>query len=560
MARASTNGGGARLPEAAADVLKSIGAFLRRWDKDALARAEQDARRAEQRLREAIDVLPEGIVFLDAEGRYILWNRRYAEIYHRSADLFAPGRRLVDTLRIGVARGDYPDAIGREEEWIAERMALLTHPGVRHEQRIADGRWIMIEERATGDGGVVGLRVDITDLKDQAEALRQALARAEGANKAKSDFLANISHEIRTPLNGVLGLAAVLEQGPLDPTQREIVQTMIASANTLDALLRDLLAFARLETGRLELDSEPFSLCEALRQSVALFRTAADEKGLALSLEFAPDAEQMVLGDPGRLKQVICNLISNAVKFTADGAIVVRLKVEGRGETRRQIIEVADTGVGFDPADAERLFRRFEQADASVSRQFGGAGLGLAISRQLVDLMGGDIRAEGRPGQGSSFIVELNLPPAEPAAAEEPPEPARPTGLHILVAEDNATNRKVAELLLASMGATAECVEDGRQAVEAARSGGYDLALIDLQMPRMDGLSAIRAIREEEAASRRRRLPMIVLSANVMPEHLAASRMAGADDHIGKPISARELAGAILAVMECAKARIAEAG
>src|SRR5471032_2780662 len=215
--------------------------FVRRWDKDALERVEIDARTAERRLREAIDVLPEGIVFLDAQGRYILWNEKYAEIYHRSADLFKPSRRLADTLRIGVARGDYPDAIGREEAWIAERLNLLKNPGVRHEQRLADGRWIMIEERATSDGGVIGLRIDITEMKEQAQDLRQALARAEAANKAKSDFLANMSHEIRTPLNGVLGLAGVLEQSTLQPDQLDILKTIIGSANTLDALLGDLL-------------------------------------------------------------------------------------------------------------------------------------------------------------------------------------------------------------------------------------------------------------------------------------------------------------------------------
>jgi signal transduction histidine kinase/CheY-like chemotaxis protein len=541
-------------------VWRSLGAFLRRWDKDALERAELDARRAEQRLREALDALPEGIVFLDADGRYVLWNRRYAEIYHRSADLFAPGRRLEETLKIGVGRGDYPDAIGREDQWLSERLALLKNPGVRHEQRISDGRWIMIEERATSDGGVIGLRVDITDLKEQAQALRQALARAEAANTAKSDFLANMSHEIRTPLNGVLGLASVLAQGPLDPGQQEIVQTIAASANTLDVLLRDLLTFARLESGRLELDAAPFCLADAVRQSAALFRAAAADKGLELVVGIDADAGVEVMGDGPRFRQVVCNLISNAVKFTAAGRVEVSLRLEGRGETRRQVLQVADTGIGFEPGDAERLFRRFEQADASITRRFGGTGLGLAITRQLVDLMGGTIRAEGRPGFGARFIVELGLDPAVvQASATE--AGAAPEGLRILVAEDNAINRKVAELMLGSMGAEVTCVENGREAVDAARLTGWDLALIDLQMPVMDGLSAIRAIRAEEAASGRGRLPVIVLSANVMPEHLAASSAAGADDHIGKPIRVGELARAISAALEPVEAvRRTEAG
>ena len=535
---------------------RAVLAFIRRWDKDALERAENDARKAERRLREAIDVLPEGVVFLDAEGRYILWNKRYADIYHRSADLFEPGRKLADTLRIGVARGDYPDAIGREEEWIAQRLALMTNPGERHEQRLSDGRWIMIEERGTSEGGVIGLRVDITDMKEQAQALRQALQRAEAANKAKSDFLANMSHEIRTPLNGVLGLASILERSRLDPDQHDMIQTIMASANTLNMLLSDLLTFARLESGRLQLDVQPFDLKSMIQETAALFRGDIQAKGLSLELDLEDDGDEHLLGDAPRLKQVLLNLLSNAVKFTAEGAVGVRLRGVGQGETRRFVIEVADSGIGFDPDDAERLFRRFEQADASVTRRYGGTGLGLAICRQIVDLMGGSITATGRPGKGATFTVELCLPSAAAASAPRalPDTPVDPlsaaAGLRILVAEDNPTNRKVVKLMLASIGADPDCVENGQEAVEAARRCSYDLALIDLQMPVMDGLTAIGAIRAEEAARDRPRLPMIVLSANVMPEHLAASKAAGADGHIGKPIQAAELFSAIAVALQ----------
>ena len=195
--------------------------FTRRLAGAALTAAEAEAQLARDRLRDVIEAIPEGVVFLDAEGRYILWNRRYAEIYHRSADLFRPGARLIDTLREGVRRGDYPDAIGREEAWLADRAAKLRDAeGARHEQRLADGRWLMIEERRTSDGGVIGLRVDITELKRQAELLAQALAHAEAANRAKGEFLSDMSHELRTPLNGVLGLIQALEGTTLDEQQR----------------------------------------------------------------------------------------------------------------------------------------------------------------------------------------------------------------------------------------------------------------------------------------------------------------------------------------------------
>ena len=527
------------------EAISALAAFARRWDKDALERAEGEARRAERRLREAIDVLPEGIVFLDREGRYVLWNKRYAELYHRSADLFEPGRKLEETLRIGVARGDYPEALGREDEWVAHRLALLKNPGVRHEQRIADGRWIMIEERATADGGVVGLRVDITEMKEQAEALRLALARAEAASRAKSDFLANLSHEIRTPLNGVLGLAEALERGGLDPGQREIVSTIRDSAGALNELLCDLLTFSDLEAGKLELRAASCRLSEMAEAVARRYRPAAEAKGLTLEVETDAAAQAPVLADAEQLAQVLSQLLSNAVKFTAEGRVTVRLSLAGSGEARRQLIEVADTGVGFDPDDAERLFKRFEQGDASFTRRFGGMGLGLAICRQMVELMGGAVRATSRPGRGATFTIDLPWRPAEPQAEAALLDEARPAGLKVLVAEDNPTNRKVAELMLTAMGAEAECVENGKLAVEAVRGTDYDIALMDLQMPVMDGLEAIRAIRGEEASSGRPRLPIVVVSANVAPEHMAASSAAGADGHVGKPIRPEELFSAI---------------
>jgi len=540
--------------------LVAVAAFLRRWDKDALERAEGDARRAEQRLREAIDVLPEGIVFLDRELRYILWNKRYAEIYHRSADLFAPGRKLEDTLRIGVARGDYPDAVGREDSWIAERMALMQNPGVRHEQRISDGRWLMIEERATSDGGIIGLRVDITEMKEQAQALRLALGRAEAASRAKSDFLANLSHEIRTPLNGVLGLAEALERGVESSHHRQVVQGIIESARSLNEQLCDLLTFAQLDAGKVELALAPARLGEVLVAAVGQHRDAAEAKGLTLDLEIEPDADPAVMADAGRLGQVMSQLLGNAVKFTTTGGVRLRLAMTGFGETRRQMIEVIDTGVGFDPDQAERLFLKFEQADASFTRKFGGVGLGLAICRQMVELMGGGVHATGRPGRGATFTVELplRLSDREPEAAGE--DMASPAGLKVLVAEDNPTNRKVAELMLAAIGAEAECVENGQLAVEAARASDYDIALMDLQMPVMDGLEAIRAIRGEEASSGRPRLPIVVVSANVAPEHLAASSAAGADGHVGKPIRPEELVAAISEAVRDSDGRLAQTG
>jgi signal transduction histidine kinase/ActR/RegA family two-component response regulator len=515
----------------------------------ALRQAEQQALRAETRLREAIDALPEGLVFLDSEGRYVLWNERYAEIYHRSADLFREGVRLADTLKIGVARGDYPDAIGREEEWLADRMALLDNPGQRHEQRLADGRWVMIEERRTSDGGAIGLRIDITEMKEQAAALTMALHRAEAASRAKSEFLANMSHEIRTPLNGVLGLAEVLGRTELNEPQRELLKTIVGSAATLDGVLADLLDFSRLEAGRLTVSETAFDLGELIAAAASPYRSAAEAKGLDFGLSLDETASRRVVGDPARLRQILTNLLSNAVKFTSEGRVGLSVAKAARGD--RYYFEVRDSGIGFEPEQAERLFSRFEQADGSITRQFGGTGLGLSISRQLAELMGGQISAASKPGRGAVFTLMLPLPAARdaPAAAKAAIEaPARPP--RVLVVDDNETNRKVAELILAAIGAEVTCVEDGQAAVGAVESGDFDVVLMDLQMPVMDGLSATRAIRAREASAGLPRLPIVVLSANVMREHVEASNAAGADDHIGKPVCAETLIAAVLQAVE----------
>ena len=259
-------------------------AALNPWG--AAAKAKADAEAAERRLREALDALPTGVVFLDSELRYILWNKAYGEIYHRSSDLFRVGRPLAETLRIGVERGDYPAAVGREEAWLAERLALLQNPTAeRHEQQIRDGRWVMIEERRTADGGVIGLRVDITDLKAQASALREALTRAEAAGRAKAEFLANVSHELKTPLNGVMGLAEVLARSPLSAPQRQVLDEILASAARLHHLLGDLLDFNALEAGKVELHRVRFSPAAVARAAAERFRPAAEAKGLALAVD-----------------------------------------------------------------------------------------------------------------------------------------------------------------------------------------------------------------------------------------------------------------------------------
>jgi signal transduction histidine kinase len=318
---------------------------------------------------------------------------------------------------VGLSKGLYAEAIGREEEWLEDRLARQTSAYSVHEQPLADGRWLRIEERRTASGGTVATLVDITDL-------RSAREQAEAASRAKSEFLANMSHELRTPLNGVLGIAGVLAGTSLDQRQREMVEVIESSASTLERLLSDILDLARVETGKMQVQCEPFHLGQAVRAGAALAELQAGEKGLAFKLEIAASAERMVEGDPLRLRQVLVNLLSNAVKFTHEGGVTVRVWGEGPDPRPTFTFEVQDTGIGFDRETGERLFGRFEQADGSITRRFGGSGLGLAISRSLTEFMGGTLTAASEPGAGATFTFTLpftcGAEQAEPGPAPQP--------------------------------------------------------------------------------------------------------------------------------------------
>jgi PAS domain S-box-containing protein len=499
-----------------------------------------------------VRLLPNPILAKNArDGRYVLINEAAEKAFGMSSAEWI-GKSAFELFPKNEAQAfaeEDADVILSRQMRLSEEEPITTRDGLRY---------FTTKKFATYDGDrplhLVTLGEDVTERREAALALRAALADAEDANRAKSEFLANMSHEIRTPLNGIVAGADMLARCDLDPRAQELVGIIASSGATLERLLSDILDLARIEAGRITIETTVFDLGELVRSTAALAKLQADEKGVALKVEVEPAVERHFAGDPHRIRQVLLNLLSNAVKFTERGSVTVLASRTAAGRVR---VTVRDTGIGFNPETKERLFGRFHQADGSITRRFGGTGLGMTISKELTQLMGGDLDADGRPGQGATFWFDLPLQPAEApcevedAASAEAPERM----LRILLADDHPTNRKVVELMLEGL-AEVVSVENGAEALMALGASLYDVVLMDMQMPVMDGLEATRQIREMERMAGRRALPIVMLTANALPEHVAASRAAGADRHLEKPVT---LAGLLEALNDVLDLTAAEA-
>ena len=399
-------------------------------------------------------------------------------------------------------------------------------------------------------------------LAQHQRALEFERLKALAANQAKSDFLANVSHEIRTPMNALLGVAELLNETSLTQEQRRHVQVFRESGQSLHSLINDLLDLSKIEAGRFEIDSEPYSLTDLLARLTALMRPLAEQKGLSFAFEVASDVPTVVRGDPKRLQQSLVNLLNNAIKFTSQGSVSLLASREGTGPQEQLVLKVTDTGIGIEAPQIKQVFEAFTQADASVTRQYGGTGLGLSITRELVQLMGGTVDVESTAGRGSAFCVRLPLlrvalsaadlastqPVVARGAAPQTPDDARAPahlGQSILLAEDNEVNVYLFKAMLEGHGVQIDVATNGLTALDLAQSRRYAMIFMDVQMPGMDGLSVTRELRRFEADSGRARMPIIALTANAYDADVENSIAAGCDLHIAKPFTKPQLVEAL---------------
>jgi PAS domain S-box-containing protein len=492
------------------------------------------------------------LIIRDLQGRVL----KASSSWHSALGHHPDEMEGLPLLRL-VHPEDLPGTLGSVEE-VEQRKTGDPVLGFINRYRHKDGQYRTLEWRAQRYGDrIYGVARDVTDRVAADLELREAKALAEAASRAKTDFLANMSHEIRTPLNGVIGIIDALSRTPLSAEQAEMVGLIRDSGVTLERLVSDFLDVSKIEAGQLQLEARPFDLEQALRPCIEVMRYRAEDKGLAFAVERDADARGRFLGDGMRIGQVVGNLLSNAVKFTQTGTVALRVGLVETADAAVLTLTVEDTGVGFDAEHAKRLFNRFSQADETISRRFGGTGLGLSICRSLAQMMGGDISAVSEPGAGSRFVVCLPLPRAETLAdydardaqAALAPNPFYARPLRVLLAEDHPTNQRVVQLILASLGAELTTVDDGVAAIAAFSAGVFDVVLMDMQMPVMDGLSATRAIRALEAERGAARTPIVMLSANAMAEHQSEALVAGADLHVAKPITAANLLAGIQAAV-----------
>ncbi len=499
-----------------------------------------------------LDQVRSSVIATDTRGNIVYWNKFSEELYQWKEEEVL-GKNIADVI--------VPEGMSRVPEKLISDLALSGHyeselPVKRKDGTIflAGYTFSIVKDACGNHVGDIGVCVDVTERKKAEEELLRAKDLATDATRAKSQFLANMSHEIRTPMNAVIGMAGLLLSTDLTPRQQEYVDTIRASGDLLLEIINDILDFSKIEEGNLELESQPFDLTECIEASVDLVASTALKKGLSLSYSVDPQVPTSLVGDVTKLRQILVNLLANAVKFTDSGGVSVHVSSDLSGDERGIQIAVADTGIGIPESQASRLFQSFSQVDSSITRRYGGTGLGLAISRRLVELMGGRIWAKSKPGAGSTFYI--SIPEKVDLLAEDQPHPeeswpkskkavtapdamvAKRHPLRIMLAEDNLVNQKVALLMLERMGYRADVTANGLEAVQAMGRQDYDVVLMDVQMPEMDGLEATRCIRQMFPE---KQPYVIAMTAHALKGDREICFEAGMDDYVSKPVKMQEL-------------------
>lgn len=493
-----------------------------------------------------INLLPNPVYIKDSNHTWVEVNEAFCRFLGRSREEL-----------IGKSDFDYSPPEQAQVFWERDRKVLETREEDVNIETNTDssGKVVWVESRKSyydgpnGEPYIIGVVTDITEMKQREEELRQAEQRAIQASKSKSEFLANMSHEIRTPMNGVLGMAQILRHTPLTEEQDNIVSTLERSGEALLTIINDILDFSKMEAGKLEIDPAPFNPADAVEDVIALLSNTANEKGIELVVKLQPDLPRMLLGDVGRIRQILVNLVGNAIKFTEEGYVLVTVSNEVSDDICRFTVQVEDTGIGIAEDKIGKIFNQFEQGDGSTTRRFGGTGLGLAISKNLVAAMGGKLQASSVLGKGSTFNFSIDLPVEDPEFAIELPLDAAVSmcNKRVLIVDDLEVNRSILDAQVKVLGAHVERANDAREAArklaQALKSGHpFDVMITDYQMPEIDGLRLVRTLRKNAAFNPMR---IVALSSVDSPETKEAFEQAGVAAYLVKPVRSGGLARAL---------------